>query len=355
MTSSKLILQFAFSIFFAASVSSCCTTHKLPAGSEQNRSDWMRGKWGVMTHYLADWQARDHHIAMSPEQWNKMVDNFDVDGLADEIKSTGASYHFLTVGQGSSYFISTNVAWNKCLSRGTDKASRRDLILDMAKADAKRGIRLIVYSTCSGPRDSRSSQWNTNATTRDHRNIEHMIAWEKVIREWSLRWGTNISGWWFDGCYNPNQLYRFSDPPNFQSFAAAARAGNPKAVLAFNRGVMDRVLSITPFEDYTAGEINDIQTTRLWRATPDGLVDGARVHKLSYLGQSWGTGEPRYTNLDEVAIPWTRKIVNAGGAMTWDAPIQPNGLIASNFLGQLRAIGKAVAEKETNSVAAKSP
>lgn len=329
--------------------------HKLPAGSEQNRSDWMRGKWGVMTHYLADWQARDHGIAMSPEQWNKMVDNFDVEGLADEIKSTGASYHFLTVAQGSSYFISTNAAWNKYLSRGTNKASHRDLILDMAKAEAKRGIRLIVYSTCSGPRDARSSQVITNATTRDHRNIEHMIAWEKVIREWSLRWGTNISGWWFDGCYNPNQLYDFPDAPNFQSFAAAARAGNPNAVVAFNRGVIDRVISITPFEDYSAGEINEIQTTLIRRATSDGLVDGARIHKLSYLGRSWGTGEPRYTNLDEVVIPWTRKIVDAGGALTWDAPIQPNGLIATNFLEQLRAIGKAVAERETNSIAVKSP
>ncbi len=356
MTSSKPILQIAFSFLLAIFFSGCCTAKKsLPVGSEQNRSDWMRGKWGVMTHYLADWQARDHDIAMSPEQWNKMVDNFDVEGLADEIKSTGASYHFLTVAQGSSYFISPNAAWDKYLSLGTNKAAHRDLILDMAKAEAKRGIKLIVYSTCTGPGDARSSQFNKNATTRDHRNIEHILAWEKVIREWSLRWGTNISGWWFDGCYNPNQLYDFPDAPNFQSFAAAARAGNPKAVVAFNRGVIDRVISITPFEDYTAGEINELQTSLIRRATPDGLVDGARIHKLSYLGQSWGTGQPRYTNLDEVVIPWTRKIIDAGGAMTWDAPIQPSGLIATNYLEQLRAIGKAVAERGTNSVAAKSP
>jgi len=355
MNAFKFISRFAFLLFIAISISGCCTAKKsLPAGSEQNRSDWMRGKWGVMTHYLSDWQARDHDIAMSPETWNKMVDNFDVEGLADQIKSTGASYHFLTVAQGSSYFISPNASWDKLLSRGTNKAAHRDLILDMAKAESKRGIKLIVYSTCSGPRDARSSQWNTNSTTRDHRNVEHMLAWEKVIREWSLRWGTNISGWWFDGCYNPNQLYAFDDAPNFQSFAAAARAGNPNTVIAFNRGVIDRVLSITPFEDYTAGEINELQTTLLRRATPDGLVDGARIQKLSYLGQSWGTGTPRYTNLDEVVIPRTRKIVDAGGAMTWDAPIQPSGLISEPYLEQLRAIGKAVAERKminANSVA----
>jgi alpha-L-fucosidase len=349
-------LKPTLSLMLAVFVSGCGTTHRLPPGSEQNRSDWMRGKWGVMNHYLADWQARDYSIAMSPEEWNRMADHFDVEGLADQIKSTGASYHFLTVAQGSSYFISPNAAWDKYLSRGTNKAAHRDLILDMAKADNKRGIRLIVYSTSHGPRDARSSEWNTNSTTRDHRNVEHMLAWEKVTREWSLRWGTNVAGWWFDGCYNPNQLYNFPDAPNFQSFAAAARAGNPAAVLAFNRGVIDRVISITPFEDYSAGEINEIQTTLIRRATPDGRVDGARIHKLSYLGRTWGTGEPRYTNLDEVVIPWTRKILEAGGAMTWDAPVQTNGLIADNYLAQLRAIGKAVAGGgPTNSTATASP
>jgi alpha-L-fucosidase len=352
MTRSKFSFSPALSLFLAVLLSSCSTTHHSVApGSEQNRSDWMRGKWGVMTHYLAEWQSSEHNIRMSPEEWNKMVDNFDVEGLADEIKSTGASYHFLTVAQGSSYFISPSAAWDKYFSRGTNKASHRDLILDMAKALNKRGIKLIVYSTCTGPRDRRAYP-PVQVNGRDHRNKEEMLNWQKVIREWSLRWGTNVAGWWFDGCYTPNQLYEFPDPPNFQSFAAAARAGNPKAVIAFNRGVIDRVISITPFEDYSAGEINELQTSLIRRATPDGLVDGARIHKLSFLGRTWGMGQPRYTNLNEVVIPWTRKIVDAGGAMTWDTPIRPTGLISEEYLTQLRAIGKAIQDRsdvKTNS------
>ncbi len=341
----KPLLKAALALVSTLLFSSCATQHtSIPAGSEQNRSDWMRGKWGVMTHYLADWQSHEHNIPMSPEMWNRMVDNFDVEGLADQIKSTGASYHFLTVAQGSSYFISPNAAWEKYFSNGTNKASRRDLILDMAKALNKRGIKLIVYSTCTGPRDGRPYP-EVPPNGRDHRNKERMRNWEKVIREYSLRWGTNIAGWWFDGCYEPNQLYNFPDAPNFQSFAAAARAGNPNAVIAFNRGVIDRVLSITPFEDYCAGEINEVQTSLIRRATPAGLVDGARIHKLSYLGHTWGMGQPRYADLNEIVIPWTRKIVDAGGAMTWDAPIQPSGLISEPYLTQLRAIGKAIQER----------
>src|SRR6266576_3004073 len=49
-------------------------------------------------------------------------------------------------------------------------------------------------------------------------------------------------------------MYRSERPPNFTSFAAAARAGNPNSALAFNPGVVDRLLLVSPHEDYTAGE-----------------------------------------------------------------------------------------------------
>ena len=50
--------------------------------------------------------------------------------------------------------------------------------------------------------------------------------WEAVIGEWSARWGTRVDGWWYDGCYWPNTMYRAKEPPNFESFATAVRAGN---------------------------------------------------------------------------------------------------------------------------------
>ena len=57
----------------------------------QHRADWMQqAKWGVMNHYLSDWQARVNHLTMTVEQWNKMVDGFDVEALAKELQSIGA-------------------------------------------------------------------------------------------------------------------------------------------------------------------------------------------------------------------------------------------------------------------------
>jgi hypothetical protein len=37
----------------------------------QDRATWMpQARFGVMTHYLADWQAQVHHLDMSVERWN---------------------------------------------------------------------------------------------------------------------------------------------------------------------------------------------------------------------------------------------------------------------------------------------
>ena len=82
-------------------------------------------------------------------------------------------------------------------------------------------------------------------------------------------------------------MYRSPDPPNFASFAAAARAGNPNSSVAFNPGVIGRLISVSPDEDYTAGEVNDVDRI-LIRRVIDGKVDGAHPHVLSFLGQTWG-------------------------------------------------------------------
>jgi len=314
------------------------------------RAAWMKGQWGVMTHYLLAWQSHEYNLPMTVEQWNRMVDAFDVDGLADQIKSTGATYHILTIGQNSTYLATPSPVYNELFGTGTNHCSHRDLIADMAAADAKRGIRLIVYAT-SHPFGGSRAIGSTNANPPgDYRNKEQMLAWERVLREWSLRWGDRISGWWLDGCYTPNRTYNYPDAPNFQSEAAAVRAGNPLAAVTFNRGVMDRPISITPYEDYTGGEINDIETVRPWRVE-DGKVDGARMHLLSYLGEKWGIGEPRYQDLNQIVIPRTLRLLELGGAVTWDTPIRPNGRIPDKFLAQLRAIGQAVASAPKGTLA----
>lgn len=178
-------------------------------------------------------------------------------------------------------------------------------------------------------------QWQNGA----HPNREFQQKWEQVISDWSLRWGDGIDGWWFDGCYWPNTMYRSKSPPNFESFAAAARAGNPQNAVAFNPGVIPRLISMSPDEDYTAGEINDPATMQIRRAA-DGKLDGKQIQVLSYLGNTWGRGEPRFTS--EQVIQYSRNIRTNNGAITWDVPMQLDGRIPESFLVQLRAVGRAL-------------
>ena len=304
------------------------------------RAAWMQeARWGVMTHYLADWKAREAKEEMTVEKWNGMIDHFDVEGLAEQLKSVGAGYYLVTIGQNSGYYLSPNATYDRYVGIKPSKCSRRDLVADLAAAMHQRGIRLMVYLPAGAPGGDSTARQALQWQNGPNRNREFQLKWEQVIREWSTRWGRNVAGWWFDGCYWPNTMYRTEEAPNFASFAAAARAGNPDSVIAFNPGVVPRILSITPHEDYTAGEINDPNRVEIRRAV-EGKIDRTQVHILSYLGRTWGMGTPRFAT--EQVVQWSQRIRKQGGAITWDVPIQPNGLIAQPFIDQLTAVGRAL-------------
>jgi hypothetical protein len=316
-----------------------------PAANAADRAAWMKeARWGVMTHYLADWIAAESGRpgAMDAEEWNRLIDYFDVEKLARQLSSVGAGYYVITLGQNSGFYLTPNATFDRFVGARPSKCSRRDLVADLAESLNGRGIKLLVYLPAGAPAADRSAVSALGWQNGPHRNREFQLRWEQVIREWSARWGKKVAGWWFDGCYWPNAMYRHLEPPNFASFAAAARAGNPDAIVAFNPGVVGRSLSITPEEDYTAGEIDQPDRLMIRRAS-GGKVDGAQVHVLSYLGATWGKGSPR-ASVEQVIL-WSDKIVRSGGAITWDVPIGRDGSIPGLFLEQLAAVGRALAWK----------
>jgi hypothetical protein len=317
----------------------------------EDRAAWMKdAQWGVMNHYLADWKAREWKAQMTAEKWNDMVDHFDVEGLAEQLRSAAAGYYLITIGQNSGYYLAPNAAYDRLTGIQPSKCSHRDLVADLYQALHKRGIRLLVYLPSGAPAGDAAAKRALGWQNGPQRNREFQLKWQEVIREWSTRWGSKIDGWWFDGCYWPNIMYRTEDSPNFASFAAAARAGNPKAVVAFNPGVYTRILSITPYEDMTAGETVFPDRVSIFRAV-DGKVDGTQVHVLSYLGSRWGVGEPRFATAD--VVRWSQEIRKHGGVITWDVPVQAGGLIPQPFIEQLSAVGKALRRQEKDAVRSK--
>ena len=62
-------------------------------------------RWGVMTHFLADWRAQVDGEPASVEHWNELIDHFDVNGLAEQLHSVGAGYYLVTIGQNSGFYL----------------------------------------------------------------------------------------------------------------------------------------------------------------------------------------------------------------------------------------------------------
>lgn len=318
-----------------------------PAVGEQKpnqgsrRADWMqnpRYAWGVMTHYLADWQARVHKLEMNVDQWNKMVDGFDVEGIAKRLEQVGAGHYQLSIGQNSGYYLSPNAVYDKIVGIEPGKCSRRDLVADFYEPLHKRDIKLMVYLPSGAPAQDDAAKAALKWQNGPYPNTNFQRKWEQIIAEWSRRWGRKVEGWWFDGCYFANSMYRSAEAPNFASFAAAARAGNPESAVAFNPGVIYRIISVSPEEDYTAGEIDKPEQATVRRGA-NGQIDGTQIHMLSFLGTTWGMGTPRFST-DEV-IAYTKKIRDFGGSVTWDVPVELDGTITQPFLDQLAALGKA--------------
>lgn len=297
----------------------------------EHRADWMyQAKWGVFMHYLGS------SPGLPAAEWNRRVDGFDVDALARQLASVGAGYFVITLGQNSGHYLSPNHTYDSLVGIHPSKCSRRDLVADLYAALAPRHISLMVYLPAGAPDKDAAAMQALEWRKGPDRNANFQRKWEQVIAEWSTRWGDKVRGWWFDGCYWPNAMYRSCTPPNFQTFAAAARQGNPASALAFNPGVFYPIFAETEQDDYTAGEIDDparVHCHGRW-------VDGAQFHMLSFLGSRWSGGEPRFPDAQVAEI--TANIVRHGGVVTWDVPHDETGRISDAFMRQLKAIGEAV-------------
>ena len=306
----------------------------------RSNTDWFKeAKWGLCCHYLVKKE-------MSADEWNRQVNSFDTDRLANQLEFCKAKYFLITIGQNSGHYCSPNSVYDSIVGIQPSKCSERDLISDLSSSLAKRGVKLLVYLPAGAPDKDpvavEKLQWEygfkedwIGGQKRKHtgkRLAEFQRNWEAVIREWSLRWGKKVCGWWIDGCYFADAMHKHPEPPNFQSFASALKAGNPESIVAFNPGVIIPVISLTEYEDYTAGE-----TRRAFPVCRKRWLKGAQYHTLNYLGKDWGRGPRRF--LDEFVIGYTREVNSRGGVVTWDVPISKSGVIPEDFIKIAKKIG----------------
>lgn len=307
-------------------------TLSLQASSASNRAntDWFRdAQYGVFMHFLP-----------GDAEGLAKVAQFDVENLAGQLDTLGAKYFVLTLGQNSGYFNAPNAAYDRFTGYAAgERCSTRDLPMDLHKALAAKGIKLMLYLPCQVPNADRRAQKAFGlAEGQKDQPIDVPFArkWAQVIQEWSDRYGDKVAGWWFDGGY---KWVGFNEEIA-QIYATAVKHGNPKAIVTFNPGVS--LIRWTKAEDYTAGELNDP-----FEILPDSRwVEGSQWHALTFVGSQWGRRDTRHP-----ADKWARWIAAAtakGGVVTfdmgpnWDPKAGSIGSLAQAQMDQVVAVRDAM-------------
>ena len=310
-----------------------------------DRTAWMSGQFGVMTHWL--------YPSIPPEKGepagnlDEAVDRFDVDRLLADVAAAGAGWLIFTLGQNTGYYAGPNPVIEELAGPG--HCARRDLALEIAAGLHRMGKRFIAYLPCEVAANTTlhaGFAWNTREGTAQ---TEFQRRYTRMVAAWAQHFGPLLDGWWFDGCYTwPIFHSRHMDWPLWY---AAACAGNPDAVLTFNDGCfcVGNVEPIVPEHDYLSGETEMLVDgrVRLGRSAevPTHLPDGRFVpttrcqwHSLLPIDCFWGHGNPAPAWLPGqpyVAVPAN------GGALTMEPPIYADAEL-HGFLRRCLQVGGAV-------------
>ncbi len=302
-------------------------------------TEWLReARWGLLTHYMVHMPSAPVPDGMNGKIWNKKVNSFKVKEFADQLTELKVPYFFITIGQGGGYYCSPNKTYEKYFGPSMGKLTKRDLVAELAEELTSRGIRMCVYLPALGRRDTPEVQQQ----------------YREVIKEWSERWGTSISAWWIDGA-------AFQGPEVYKAYTEAFKSGNPDALVSYNVGPVGinrrQLAPVTEHEDFLAGECDYFLPTSGY--IPGGLIErkifsnfqetdyyqgpniaGDQLHFLNFLGEWWGTGEPRFS--DELVSSWTKHVIDHSGAVTWDLPLSDEGIIPENYFKQVKALSESM-------------
>jgi hypothetical protein len=309
----------------------------------------------MMTHYLIT--PKGNTPAEKTADFNRIVDQFDVDGYVRQFQETGADWLIFTLGQCTGYLCSPN-AYVDSLEPG--RTSRRNVPLEIAKRLKPLGKRMLVYLPSE-------TEPRLLPEPLGFGKPGYVDRYMEMVRQYSLTFGTLNSGWWFDACCQHSDA-------DWRKWSAASRAGNPDAVLAFSGAefcASNNVNPLTRFSDYHPGEIHlledgqirhdflppggDIvvvdgklrkrgQTPQFY--LPGGpLIDGVQWHGLLPIGWSFNPAVPNqfchYT--DKELFAFVRRIKQVGGALTINVPIDvETGHIPADDHSQLVRLGKAL-------------
>ncbi|MBR4072839.1 MAG: dockerin type I repeat-containing protein [Clostridia bacterium] len=309
------------------------------AAKADSATDFMAGKYGIMLHYLPAGSA----------DWNQTVSDFDVTEFAKNANNVGASWVIFTLTQRDGQYCVPMTEFADIF--GGDYGTDRDLVEDLYNALNPYGIKLMLYWIPGAPAGTGevatsiaeklgATERRVNSSTDDWMLNQDVIDNMSTVMEGlSLRYGEKIAGWWLDACYDGigfNNTYA-------EQLAAALRAGNSDAAVAFNNGTSYGDCRFES-ESYAAGEIcnhGTLDTVSIYdySATSRWTENGFQKHYLTFLGTNWRASDERYVT-EELVEHAYNNILKNGGALTFDVGYSNSGKIDAEQYNQLVALNK---------------
>ena len=290
-------------------------------------------KWGVFNHFLG-------YGCKTADEWNRKVEAFDVEKLADQLDACGARFYFFTLMQGGKFMCAPNATYDRIAGTQPGEAcSRRDLPADLAASLEKRGIDLYLYFTGDGPYKDDVIGGRFGFTEPRGKGVTRPFVekWASVLEEYAVRYGERVKGWWIDGCYK--DYFKYTDDL-LKPYADAVRKGNPDALVAMNNGVKPYYEKYYSKEDFVCGEFNDFFVIPRTR-----FINGAQAFLLAPLGVSrngteWGGWGQVGCKHDAAYMADFVSLVNrAGGVVAIDVKVHDNGSFEPDQLEVLKAVG----------------
>jgi len=296
------------------------------ARKSQASTDWMvEAKYGVMFHWTDGSEPR--HGPKKP--YAEAVRDFDVNAFAEMVEDTGAGYVIFTMMHSHPHCPAPIKSWEKYHPGWT---TERDLIMEMADALNKKGIKLILYMS-------------SHILLRTERMPQEQAVdiHAEILEELGERYGKKLAGYWFDGWdIIPQRIP--NAPASFEQLFEATKTGNPDRIIGLNFWIFP---DATLWQEYWAGEADEELKPAKGRYIEYDAGRGLQRHALFMLEDIWVHRKPdaemeKPVFSEEELISYVKQLTANEGVATVNLGIYQDGTIGEEARKLMEALRKAL-------------
>jgi len=275
--------------------------------------------------------------------WPGFARDFDLEKFADMVEETGARFVVWSATWATYFFPAPIKAIDKILPGRTCK---RDLIMEIADALDKRGIKLILYYHVGHGNNPNMDWWDRNWNPKwEQEGYDKSLFfknWISIITEVGERYGKKLAAWMFD---DDCVIY----PADYEALGRAAKAGYDGRLISYNCWIACR---FTEFQDFYFGEgfsgdsrgrIEDGKFT-------EGPLKGLQAFGCIMLdGPNWGVRKPNtiinppnFSIGKAVAI--ARRAIQTKQPIAFNLMMYEDGSVSQDSMNVLQEVRQAVRE-----------